>query len=586
MGRHVGPKALRVCVPMAVIGCLCCGLLIAPIAGAQSPAGTPANTSYGPVDPKETLWAIAKSLTPTRPGVTTAQMAWALYRANPTAFEGAPGRIKARTTLTIPDTATIKSVDTKLAYGYVMGKPAPPAQTAAATPKPVVPAPATPAPMSADDELSKFVLNPELAAAIQPAVTPAAAFKGSADAQSLPAEAGARYQTMMGLEERYAGDVDFDYLYGATAYDSGHYSEAIFILQRAVSLKPGFSGARMELARAYYATGDNESARREFLTVREENPPPEAQRVIADYLNAIDRRASSYESQLAGFLEGSTGFDTNANGGPDTQTFLGFTLDSRNQATESAYYGLGLGGSLSYPFAPGWRAVGDTRLQHRAYPDAPFVDGDLARLGAGVEWKPGTVTLSLLPNFSYVRLDGQDNHQNTAVEFSAGYVPAELWLLSFSTRYAMQRYIEVLDSQDVNTLIAGLGAQYSWVGAPRVQLGVTLTAGQDDPQQAVSQFGRDLLGLRLSGNLDFNRGRALFLSVASLNSDFDGIFFPGTPVRADEQLSAVIGLDWGVYRAAGWLLRGQISYVDNSSNVSLYDYNRVDAGLSLRKEFK
>lgn len=583
MGRHVGPKALRVCAPMAVIGCLFCGLLIAPIASAQSPAGTAAKTSYGPVGAKETLWAIAKSLTPTRPGVTTAQMAWALYRANPTAFEGAPGRIKARTTLTIPDTATIKSVDTKLAYGYVMGKPTPPTQTAAATPKPVVPAPAMPVPMSADDELSKFVLNPELAAAIQPAVA-AAAFKGSADARSLPAEAGARYQTMMGLEERYAGDVDFDYLYGTTAYDSGHYSEAIFILQRVVSLKPGFSGARMELARAYYATGDNESARREFLTVREENPPPEAKRVIADYLNAIDRRAARYESQLAGFLEGSTGFDTNANGGPDTQTFLGFTLDSRNQATESAYYGLGLGGSLSYPFAPGWRAVGDTRLQHRAYPDAPFVDGDLARLGAGLEWKPGVVTLSLLPNFSVVRLDGQDNHQNTAVDFSTGYAPTERWLLSFSTRYAMLRFVDELATQDVNSLLAGLSALRSWSGLPRLQLGATLTAGQDDPQDLASQFGRDMIGMRLSGNLDFNRGRVLFLSLANLDSNYDGVFF-GMP-RKDQQFSATLGLDWGVYRASGWLLRGQMSYVDNSSDVSLYDYNRVDAGLSLRKEFK
>ena len=44
----------------------------------------------------------------------------------------------------------------------------------------------------------------------------------------------------------------FDYLLGVAALDNGYISEAIFSLRRAIAVEPGFSGARMELARAYF----------------------------------------------------------------------------------------------------------------------------------------------------------------------------------------------------------------------------------------------------------------------------------------------------------------------------------------------
>ena len=717
MGHYVGVVELRSSAPLAAIGCLIGALITIPAASAQAQFDSEPEPlrleTYGPVGPKETLWAAAKSLAPKSPGATTAQMAWALYRANPESFDGAPGKIRPGSNLKVPNLDYIKSVSNAEAHALLTGQraapavtanppPAPPpvaASRAAVTPviagvellpamgtetrqdfaivgsgfqpgatltftevdrkqvsaerkaarvsptrieyaalfgkqtarwtvavrnpdgtvsapyafegganvmlvldppavaaAPTVPAPAAmvpapavpfPVPMSADDLLAKFVLNPELAAAIQPAAVADAVpdFRNSRDAKSLPpGDAQARYRALESLEPRYAGNVDFDYQYGSSAYDSGHASEAVFILQRAVSLRPGFSGARMELARAYYTTGDNESSRREFETLKSENPPPDASRAIADYLKAIDRRAASYESQLLGYLEGSSGFDTNANGGPDTQTFLGITLDTRNQATESSYYGLAAGGLFSYPLAPGWRAVGDARLQHRAYPDATFVDSDLIRAGGGVEWKPGLFTLGLAPSLSSVRLDGQDNHRNTSVDASAAYAANERWQLSLNARLAQLRYVDALDQQDADSTLFGLGSQHTWAGAPRVQVTAALTTGQDDPKSATSQFGRDLLGSRTSASLDFGRGRVLSLAFSFLTSNFDGTFFGKQ--RDDQQLAATLGLDWGVYRATGWLLRGQLIYVDNSSTVALYDYDRLDAGLSLRKEFQ
>ena len=77
----------------------------------------------------------------------------------------------------------------------------------------------------------------------------------------------------------------------------------------------------------------------------------------------------------------------------------------------------------------------------------------------------------------------------------------------------------------------------------------------------------------------------MLAAVASLSSDYDGQFFvPGG--REDDQLLTMLGYEWGGLRARGWTLRAQLSYVDNASTVAIYDYNRLDAGLSLRREFR
>ena len=633
-------------------------VLLLSVALATDPAI--AAPDYGPVARSETLWTIARKVAAEQRSGTTAQVAWALFQANPASFNGAPGKIKAGAMLKVPDASLVKATAPGQAYALLTGAPAP----ARAAVKPAAGAPVIAqvelqprgegepyqwlvvtgsgfAPgavlefrdagggsaqpggkaqsvregrlefagrfpeqpgrweavvrnvdgrRSAPYEFAVGAATPAVAAApVAPVPVPGGAFAGSAEQQALvdKARAGAsaeeRYQLLAPLEARYAGDADFDYPLGTLALDTGRFSEAVFILQRAVSTRPGFSGARMELARAYYAIGDNESARREFTTLQQENPPPEARRAIAQYLEAIDRRAVSYESQRGVYAEFASGYDSNANGAPDIQNFIGFNLDSRNQATASGYYALNLGGALSHPFAPAWRAVGSGMASYRANPDASFVDSQVARLGGGVEWRPDRWVIALLPSGTYAMLDGQENHQVLAADASAAYGLGDAQY-ALNLRYAQQRYVDALTVQDIDTLLYGFSTQTRLRWLPRVLFNAGLTLGTDEAIETGSPFGRDMTGVRVGALVDLNRGSALLLSIASLGSDFDGRFFGET--RSDDQLSASIGLESGLWRDTGWKLRLQASYVDNASTVALYDYNRIDAGLSVRKEFK
>lgn len=102
-----------------------------------------------------------------------------------------------------------------------------------------------------------------------------------------PAEA---YDLLEPKEAAYSGDADYGYKLGVAALDSDKPDRAAIALERALSVDPDFSGARLELARAYFATGKYDLARNQFEMVLARNPPEEVKGVVQKYLAAIQER--------------------------------------------------------------------------------------------------------------------------------------------------------------------------------------------------------------------------------------------------------------------------------------------------------
>lgn len=557
------------------------GLAVLALACASAVASA---ATYGPTGPRETLWSAAAAVNAQHHLGTQAQAALALYRANPQAFRGSPSKLKPGSVLTVPSAVDARSVSKKQAFAIIVGgAPVPKDLATLATPPPPA------APQEALTAAEAAQAPP--AAPTPPATVAESAAAGTYAGSREQAEVAAMsrdgqradeiYKFLLPLEERFAGDVDYDYALGVAALDSGRFSDAILILQRAVASRPGFAGARMDLARAYYVLGDNESARREFRALQDQQPPPEAARVITQYLQAIDRKAVAYQPSFEAYGELGAGYDSNANGGPDIQQFLGFTLDDRNQASDSSYYSAALGGTASYPFAPHWRVLALGQGAYRANPEVSFVDSQTLRAGGGLEWAPTPAVFSLVPSYTQVLLDGQDNHDVTAVDL-AGSVAAYGAQFGANARFAQTRYVDALSLQDVDTTIFGLSTSAPLFDLP-AQVGFAATQGYDEPSRAGSPFGRDVQGLRAFIAAQPGPHR-IGLSVGTLTADYDKPFFGAT--RSDDQLGASLAYQWTALQAQGWLVGANVNYVQNSSSVPLYDYERMDAGLSLRREFK
>ena len=134
------------------------------------------------------------------------------------------------------------------------------------------------------------------------------------------------YSFLLPYELTYAGNEQYDYLLGLAALESEKANIAVQVLQRAVDMDAMFSGARMALARAYYTTGDYERARHHFELLLLQNPPIQAQTTIKQYLINIDLQAKKYSPHLSAWLEGTLGYDTNANASTEQDLFYGFKL--------------------------------------------------------------------------------------------------------------------------------------------------------------------------------------------------------------------------------------------------------------------
>lgn len=417
---------------------------------------------------------------------------------------------------------------------------------------------------------SSATLEVEADAATQSLLREAEGMLGRSDPESA-------WRLLSPREPDLAGNPYFDYLLGIAALDSGRRSEAIFSLQRALAVEPRFSGARMELARAYFESGNNDQARPLFSTLLDENPPPGVRNVLLQYLAAIDDRPARPRSRLSWFVEGGGGHDSNANGSTSNQQFLGFTLSPDNVAIESPFVEIAAGVNWTVPTAntAAWYVGG--RASHRHNTDASFVDASYFSALTGFTWRTGRF-------FGRAGVDGYIGHRDQ--EHNEWYAGGDLLLgssltdrfdLSVGLRGGAHRYDVSIDTLDVDRLL------YTLAGTYRISALSSITfeavGGDDDAKQAGSPYGNTKAGGRISLNAPLGNAY-LFASIGSLTSDYDGLFF-GQP-REDDQLSSLLQIDFRDVFTDGLSIIPRLRYIDNESDVALYTYDRTEFGLLIR----
>lgn len=385
------------------------------------------------------------------------------------------------------------------------------------------------------------------------------------------------YDLLIPEETRLAGNPLYDYLLGVAALDSGRYSEAIFSLQRSLVVEPAFSGARMELARAYYEAGSRGRARPLFVGLLDEEPPASIRLVLNNYVRAIDAASTTAESRLTAFADMKFGHDSNANGSIDDQQFLGFTLSPDNVETSSSFIELGTGIEWFVPRSTRLSWTVSARVSQRVNSDASFVDTTTVSGLAGMNWRRGAF-------FGRARLDGywdaregRSNEAYGGLDVLLGRQLSKRWDLSLGLRGGAQRFDESIEVLDVNRYLYTLGLTRRFHSA---WISLQAIGGEDSEVHAGSPYGNSKFGSRLSINTKLGESAVLFASIGTLNVEYDGMFF-GT-VREDTQLTSFVQLEFQNFLTDGLSIAPRIRYVENDSDVQLYGYDRTEYGLVFR----
>lgn len=378
-----------------------------------------------------------------------------------------------------------------------------------------------------------------------------------------------------------AGDDSYDYLLGVAALDSQQAGEAIFSLQRLIARKPDFSGARLELARAYFEVGDNELARTEFARVLAENPPPNVIAAVTDYQAAIDARSSAYKTTVQLYLEAGAGYDGNALSATDEQIFLGFQLAESNLAQSSAFANTAFGGFINKPLTTASALLFTGRLDHRSTPSTHFIDASNLDLGVAWNWNEGDNNFSLAANNLFSFLAREYSRRDTGL--TANYlrqVNKNLQMAAFA-RAAISRFNgAALSVRDVNQTMFGVSAVRSFAAS---QLSLSLTKNADTTVDSTSPFSTDGFAVTLSSSW-FRSGGVQYVFDANFSrTDYDDPYFGFT--RQDDTYSFTGSGIWPDFPAKKWTMTTRANYSFKHSTVSLFQFDRLEVGVSFRKIF-
>jgi len=401
-----------------------------------------------------------------------------------------------------------------------------------------------------------------------------------ARAESLIASGRAEsaYSTLSAREADLAGNPYFDYLLGVAALDAGHVSEAIFSLRRSVAVAPRYAGARMELGRAYFEAGNSGQARPLFVSLLDENPPSGVRDVIQQYIDAIDRKPANPGSRFSAYLEMHTGHDSNANGSTSNQQFLGFTLNPQNLETESPFAEIGAGFTWVVPRDSQITWLYNGRLGYRDNTDASFINATTLNGFAGGAWQRGNWFGRAGVDAYWASRDGDANENYTGIDLLLGNRIADNWDLTFGFRGGAQRFDDAIEVLDVDRLLYSVGLTRRLSAVSRLSL--QAIGGTDSEKQSGSPYGNGKAGGRLSLSTELGNAAFLHASLGTLTTDFDGLFF-GLP-REDTQLTTGLRLEFRDVFTDGLTLMPGLRYVDNESDVALYEYDRMEIGLLIR----
>lgn len=387
-------------------------------------------------------------------------------------------------------------------------------------------------------------------------------------------------------EAEAGGSPDFDYLYGIAALDTGQTGAAIDAFERVLARQPDFAGARMELARARFEAGNYPAASEQFRYLLTQSPPPATRTVIERYLRALDEgpATGAARSRFVPYAEIGAGWDSNANASTGSDTFGIFILNPENVETSSFFAELAGGFQHGYAAQPDGLVLTTGRASYRLNPDADFVDQALVSLGTEGRKHWGATRGTVGASGYYSWLDGSQHELGAGLDLGLARRLGPDWELASVGRAGVVRYQQdELEVLDVSRYLGSLVLTRSGLGGGQGRVGLAALLGTDEAEDDGSPYGNDRLGARLFGGWQLGPASSLYLEAAYLETDFDdspGFFGED---RVDDQWTFAISTDYRDWPAQGYSLLPTLRFTSTDSTVSLYEYDRFELGVYLRR---
>lgn len=412
------------------------------------------------------------------------------------------------------------------------------------------------------------------------------------------------YKLLEPKEEDYSGETAFDYMLGIAALDSGKPDRATIAFERVLIANPNFSGARLDLARAFFAMGSDDLAKNEFEIVLSQSPPENVKGVVQKYLGAIDERRLAKIQHVSGYLEANIASDSNV-----TAVTSDFTTGVQNTfgipgvlPTGSSVLSSGTTGGVS-------AGVDFTRVVSEEKGISLFAGADIRQRNYKGISALNSSNLDLRGGLSIVSDDnayrlfvilGQYRQEGMSVGVNANRNTPGLgaeWRRKFgerdqfslSTQYSKPRY-PTQDTQDTNQVLLSASWLHIFEGKATPLIFASANQSVDRalrPLATGSDMSRTTTGVRAHFQLTPLANMDAFLSAGVSRRSDDSLNARSAlspPVYGrDLTKDASFGVNWRPWPK--WTVKGQFAAYRNDSNLELYQFSRTERSISVRHDF-
>lgn len=416
--------------------------------------------------------------------------------------------------------------------------------------------------------------------------------------------AKAAYMLLIAEQDKLTGNVEFDYLLGVAALDSGKIDESIIAFERVLAVQPNHAGAQLDLARAYFNAGSLDLAEGTFQKLKALNPPAAALAAIDKYLQAIGERRRAARRMLSTWGEMALGYDSNLTGVPTDFTsavqqafnLTGVSPTGNSIKRKAPYLGAALGVDVIFPLSEKWSGYVGGDVRGRGYRRENEFNSAAADVRASAIWDGGRNQIRLNTSYNAYQQEGDAPGDPKPKNDRRSAIGGAEWRFNLSpsnqlsvAAYGAQTRFPKNPIEDFNATIASVSWLTSFIGktAPILQLTAFGTRDQAVRKltDGVTDKSKRVEGVRVYSQFNLREKLSAFAALGYSQRRDDSAFARATTVEfgRDKLADVTLGTNWRFKDKCN--MRVQWFGSKNDSNIAIYDYTRHEVSSTIRCEF-
>ena len=376
-------------------------------------------------------------------------------------------------------------------------------------------------------------------------------------------------------------------LLGLLSKATGRPREARRYFNRVIALsnEPSLVGeAKLELAQIAYQLGDKDTAKRHLHAVKGLKPPAAVGDNIDAFLAVIDTRELPRNYQMTASI--GIVADANANAGPEVESVLmygvPYTLSEDAKATSAAALKTGLGIRHSTSLDDDMRLQSSASVSWLNYEDLDLLDSVSVAASTGISIRATDEIVASVPLVvDWVKI----GHEASYYSYSYGVAPQMRYRYDDQLSINLAGSLSTKDYQSNenrggNNFVVSTGLTYQFDSKSYLLAGIT----RGDVNSGIDYYSNDNLGAYLGYGYRFANGLSTSARVNYRDTEYLGIQNAYDKARQDTTSTVSLSAAYPI-KPLGFDVVLSASYTDNSSNLSLYEYDRLQGAVTLQTKF-